>query len=383
MQPRYAESQNRLRVGIFAGDAEAITQGVAELKEYSTEDPIVFVGEASLLLSKGDLVGALDCLEKAVSTGFREVPELAGTETFSPLKEDSRFRNLIAATRMRIPYVPGAPEGVGQSIQEVRARIDAQSAYWDFAAGVFRTVHTEWPVSEPIFGSEENLASLFTDWKGQGTLAGNAGDLYDNYDLAQSSLRSEFFPGLCRTEYSAPWKERGLAHGLQLRFLHNTVVVGNSSMASEDPWIWRSQPRLAYTSRVMVEQLAKQYRSNHLYVYPEHRDYDPGHNGIPEPAKEGTEAVPGGYGDVYPAMTPYLLISQGSSGSDQAFVEALFWTLAAFRPEVKEELKRTGLLMPTLQKILRQTYRAGSENSYLEGISHPPVFEGEKLDLVA
>jgi len=75
--------------------------------------------------------------------------------------------------------------------------------------------------------------------------------------------------------------------------------------------------------------------------YPEHRDHDVGLNG------DG-----GGYGDVYPTNTPYLIASQGSSGSDQPFMRAIPFTLAAFRPEVKKKLVETGLLMPTIQMIL-------------------------------
>ena len=52
--------------------------------------------------------------------------------------------------------------------------------------------------------------------------------------------------------------------------------------------------------------------------------------------------------------TPYLIASQGSSGSDQPFMRAIPYTLAAFRPEVKRKLIDNGLLMPTLQMILRQ-----------------------------
>ena len=56
------------------------------------------------------------------------------------------------------------------------------------------------------------------------------------------------------------------------------------------------------------------------------------------------------YGDVYPANTPYVITSQGSSGSDQVFLSAVACTLAAFRPETKELLVRTGTLMPTVQR---------------------------------
>ena len=48
--------------------------------------------------------------------------------------------------------------------------------------------------------------------------------------------------------------------------------------------------------------------ANLLYVYPAHRDYD---------AKNG---------DLFPANTPYLLVSRGSSGSDKPFLDAIALT---------------------------------------------------------
>ncbi len=77
-----------------------------------------------------------------------------------------------------------------------------------------------------------------------------------------------------------------------------------------------------------------QYVNRHLYVYPVHVDNNPGHNGA-----DGQ-----GHGDVVPANTPYLILSQGSSGSDIVFLDALVATLAAFRPEVKRELAASGTL---------------------------------------
>lgn len=48
-----------------------------------------------------------------------------------------------------------------------------------------------------------------------------------------------------------------------------------------------------------------EFLNNQMYCYPEHNDFDPEH------------------GDVYPANAPFWVISQGSSGSDQPFMEAI------------------------------------------------------------
>ncbi len=114
-----------------------------------------------------------------------------------------------------------------------------------------------------------------------------------------------------------------------------------------------------------------QYVNRHLYVYPVHVDNNPGHNG----------AGGKGYGDVVPANTPYLLLSQGSSGSDIVFLDALVATLAAFRPEVKRELAAAGTLVPTLQMIFRASNKTVAQpDDYLTGTAHPTAFEGSQVD---
>ncbi|MFH1516213.1 MAG: hypothetical protein ABIG42_12230, partial [bacterium] len=79
--------------------------------------------------------------------------------------------------------------------------------------------------------------------------------------------------------------------------------------------------------------------------------------------------------------TPYLTISQGSSGSDQVFVRSFVKTLAAFRPDTKEMLIKTGLLMPTLQMIFRSTNKSIRHlKEYLTGKAHPTVFRGSMIN---
>jgi hypothetical protein len=119
--------------------------------------------------------------------------------------------------------------------------------------------------------------------------------------------------------------------------------------------------------------LAAQYLGNQLAIYPEHQDFDPGINGSN-----------GGHSDLYPANTTCLLISQGSSGSDQPFLRALLATTAAFTPEVQKRLISTKALAPTLQALLRQSSPlVKTEADYLSGKAHPPVFGTRHLDELA
>ena len=218
---------------------------------------------------------------------------------------------------------------------------------------------------------QSKVAKLLRRWDKEGTAAGNVGDFYDNRDGGHSRLNTRRFPQLSTVEYTAEQKKRRLHWGVQLRMLFKHVTIGNSSTASGDI-NWGSNTRRCLLSARAMQILYMQYTRNHLYVYPEHRDHDPGHNG------RG-----GGYGDLFPANTPYVITSQGSSGSDRPFLEAAAYTLAAFRPQTKGLLVQKGLLMPTVQMILRACSKnVTSPADYLTGKAHPTVFAGNHVDVV-
>jgi hypothetical protein len=231
------------------------------------------------------------------------------------------------------------------------------------------------PDEKPITTAKSELGDLLRKWYAEGTAAGNAGDFYDNRDREHSGLNMAPYPQLQKLKYS----EQELKERRDWAFFGGVrpcVVFGNSS-TSAGAYEGGSNPRQGYANPRGVAVLCAQYVKNNLYIYPEHRDHDPGHNGIAPPP--GVPALPGdGYGDLYPTNTPFLLISQGSSGSDQPFMRALPFTLAAFRPDAKKKLVETGLLMPAVQMILRYTNKhlADPAKEYLTGKAHPTVFEG-------
>jgi len=197
-------------------------------------------------------------------------------------------------------------------------------------------------------------------WVEEGTAAGHEGDYYDNRDGGHSSIRMELFPGLKRVEYSKEERKR-IGWGIQVRTLPH-VTVGNSSTAGGRNY--GSHARTCYTIPQLFGIAYLQYVGNNLYVYPEHHDHD-----VPVEGK-------GGYGDVLPSNSPYLLVSQGSSGSDKTYVRAALFTLAAFRPDVKELLAKRGLLMPTVQMVFRiSNSHLEDEAEYLSGKAHPTVFQ--------
>jgi hypothetical protein len=218
----------------------------------------------------------------------------------------------------------------------------------------------------PVAGPRlpEKVAGMLARWHAAGTAAGNAGDLYDNRDGGHSALAPETLPQLARTRYAPAARSAGIDRGLQRRILFDRITIGNSSTAITAGALWRSQARLALTTPGLPARLAAQYAANHLYVYPEHRDHDPEK------------------GDLFPANTPYMLVSQGSSGSDRPLLRAVGVILAALRPEVKTFLAREGLIAPTVQMVFRRGLTGvESREDYLSWRAHPSAVPARRIDL--
>jgi len=219
----------------------------------------------------------------------------------------------------------------------------------------------------PICTSKDKEGRLLRKWYAEGTAAGNAGDFYENRDRGHTKPNWSDLPQVRNFADTLDHPAPGGNYGLRTLVLP-PVVIGNSS-TSHHPLRGGSNARQCYSSAHGVDNLYRQYVGGNLYVYPEHLDHDPRHTGS------------SGYGDLFPTNTPYVIVSQGSSGSDVAFVKAVAYTLAAFRPEVKKALIENGLLMPTVQMILRRTNKTLDRSpEYLTGKAHPTAFDRENLD---
>lgn len=223
------------------------------------------------------------------------------------------------------------------------------------------------PAAKPITAAKGPLADLLRRWAAEGAAAGNTGDWYDNRDRGHSGLDLAPYPQLAKVVYTDADRTARRDWAFQGRVLPQ-VVFGNSS-TSAGVTSGGSNPRMAYSNPRGLALLYAQYTNNNLYIYPEHNDYDPGRGGSR------------GYGDVYPTNTPYLIISQGSSGSDRPFMRAVATTLAAFRPEVKRRLIAAGMLPAMIQRILRRTaLGTPTIQDYRTGKAHPTVFDGASVN---
>jgi len=243
-------------------------------------------------------------------------------------------------------------------------------------------VDTEALRQKPIANDGGKVAQLLRQWWKERTASGNAGDFYDNRDGDHSPLTLAPWPQMSAIKYSEE-DIKLKKHWAAARVVRPHVTFGNSSTSAQ-AHLGGSNPRSYYVSQAGLALLYQQYTKNNLYIYPEHRDHDPGHNGLLLLSPSGRGVGGEGYGDMYPTNTPYLIISQGSSGSDQPFMRMMPYVLAAFRPEVKKKLIEAGTLMPTIQMLFRSTNKHLKDpKEYLTGKAHPTVFEGSWVDELA
>lgn len=225
---------------------------------------------------------------------------------------------------------------------------------------------TGWTEAQ-ITTRSDSVGKLLNQWQPEGTAAGLGAFLYENRDGGHSMLDLKIYPQLQQLTPTAEEKAAKRDTG-PASLVRPFPVFGNCSMAAPADK-GGSLPRIYLSAQLGFDFLANQYLHNNLYFYPEHQDYDPGYNGR------------NGWGDVYPANTPYFVISQGSSFTDQPFLQAFLSTAAAFPPETQALLIKNKVIAPTLQSIFRRCNRmVKTEDDYLQGKAHPPVFDSAQID---
>jgi len=353
--------------------AEALLRAMA--KRYP-KSPTVQYNLACVLSLGGRVDEAFQYLDQSLELGFRKPDHINTDPDLINLRKDERFNAVLksAAEPIAGPTWPQFAKAIPAAGKDGTVLVAESNLGYNNRNGMFLAlIQVEENLAEKqVSKSEDKVGKLLGKWYQAGTAAGNMGDLYDNHDGDHSNMNFRDFPQLTRIEFGEKIRQRNLNNGLQRHFIFSGITLGNSSTALTHGLYWRSQARGALTQPNGAARLALHYVGNHLYFYPEHRDHDVGHNG------KG-----GGHGDVFPANAPYLVVSQGSSGSDRVFMDAFAATLAAFRPEVKKKLAQSGLLVPTLQMIFRRSNsNLEKAQEYFTGKAHPTVFDGKNLDVV-
>lgn len=328
--------------GDLAGAARRLDARIAA----SPALPEPRAARAALAMLAGVPTSALDDLEAAADAGLTGLALLLAGPIFTPLGDDPALAPRLAALLARPDPAPVAP--VPAAVTDQSAPITEASTAWTPETGRLtpRFAFAAKPPG-PVLPAKPKVAALDIlreHWK-RGRAAGNWGDLYDNRDRGNSRLDLTRYPQVAATVYDPAAQAADADYGLQDRFLFDRPTFGNSSTAVTDGALWRSLPRLAMTEPDGAGPLRlwQNASTNALYVYPAHKDFDA--------AK--TDEV----GDLFPANTPYLLVSHGSSGSDQPFLDAVALILASFRPDTKAKLTAENLIVPTVQMVFHRSLR--------------------------
>lgn len=366
LETRRRETLRRLAAGDAAGAAAALRPLIAA----SPRTGALHAALAVALAATGAREAALDSLAQAAKLGTADLPAYAASAPLAALGADAPVAARIAAVlAAAVAPPPGAPPPApGLVGLEQTALVREAITRWRSDAGMLESSFQAAPAlrRRPARGPGDTSAAAggLNRLVARGRAAGNFGDLYDNRDGDHSTLWRAAYPQLGFVEYDDAARAAGLHYGLNTRILFDAPTFGNSSTAIGQGPFWRSQARAALTSPDGVAALWRQYAANHVYVYPEHRDHDPDR------------------GDLFPALTPYMLVSQGSSGSDRPVLNAVAAILAALRPDTKALLRAEGLIAPTVQMLLRRNLTtAPAEKDYLSATAWPSVIEAEMLDV--
>lgn len=290
---------------------------------------------------------ALDELKLAIDLGFRRPDEIAADNDLKRLKGERRFSELVEYARER----------------QTRPILDGPLATVD-AVGVFGSLimlgeqNLNWDFDRGIFDARLKLMP--------NTLKPWTGELYMNRDGGHSPMNLSEFPGITEIKFDFEGRRRKLDLDMpNICFPYPTF--GNSSMAFTKGDNWRSIPRaLMTTDAYRLKAMEKLYLSNQFWVFPSNADTPP----------IGTN------GDVFASITPYWLTTAGRSWSDRPYLKAALQASAALRPEVKREIVRRRLLVPTLQTLIRKSLKTvKSEQDYLSSAAHPTAMPPDGLDI--
>ncbi|MBI5134478.1 MAG: hypothetical protein HZA81_03810 [Candidatus Taylorbacteria bacterium] len=259
--------------------------------------------------------------------------------------------------------------------------------------------------NESAFGSDGYSPSKMIDIEtckklnalyASGKAAGNAGDLYDNRDGLHVNFCVGWTPAPdCPPEHRLfPQHDWRIGSGGRATSVSPQPTIGQASYSgSTEGSVKHGIPYAMYRSQSGTEAFYRLYRGNNLYIYPSLSDDsfagDPYDKGLLEDPSEVDQAT------ANIANTPYVIGSKqicdcgagslrihDASGSDLAFVELGFAGLAAFRPDVKKALAAKGMLIPTLQAMIRYShYSVDSDDGYLRSeLSHGSSYLAHRLE---
>ena len=372
--PRHVQLRQRLIDALRRGDA-ALTEEICREALSAIPGDATWHYNLACALAQRGAPTALDELEKAITFGFHNADGIAKDKDFTTVRENPRFNELVEKARS----LKGKP---GRGHPEIRPStvmpganlvLNETNLVWNFDIGMFEArfsvVEPTTPIASMAAGFEKSNPNAperpsVVAWISEGTAAGNLGDLYVNRDARHSMPKLGDYPGVVNVQYvpAARVVQADCDHPHTL--FPTCAVFGNVSRARTKGPFWRSLARASLTDPGLAPRMDLCYRNNQFWVIPAHMDY-------------GKKDI----GDVFPGAAPFQTISVGSSWSDLIFLRVAFAASASFPRATKQSIIRRHLMGPTLQWLMRSTYKGVStEDDYLSPRAHPTAFEGFNLD---
>lgn len=346
-QPQHDRLRMQFVAAVREGDPETMRETCEKGVKLLPDDPTWRYNLACSLAYYNKAEAAFDELERAIDLGFRDVEAIAADNDLKRIADKPRFLELVEyAKAMRTrPILAGPMANVDATgIFGKPVTLGAQNLGWDFDLG--------------CFDAHLKLA--------RATAGGNVGDLYMNRDGGHSRLVVTNWPGITPVAFDAEGRQRGLDQAFpNVRFPY--PVFGNCSQAMTAGPFWRSMSRaLVTTEAKQLNTMLRFYLENQVWVFPANVDFPPD----------------GKHGDVFASVTPYWFTSAGISWSDQPILRAALEASRSFKPEVKEEIVKRGLLAPTIQALVRKSLRGVKDDAaYLSPAAHPTAIAGGTIDL--
>ncbi len=323
---------------------------------------------------------ALEWLGKAIELGFTNADQMLKDQDLKSLQSSERFKALLTKARELASHPPTNPTLSAALVSQVTmgqtAEVSTQNTQWDwnprtggYLQSLFQPLLPEGK-ARPYTGP---YAELIQPWIEEGSAAGNAGDFYVNRDEDRTAVRYEAFPYLTPVLYSeeavALGTHLGAANGLFLNGFTSIPTVGNSvlTMRQGSPF-WRSIPRMYAIDAAQNAVALRLALSNQLYLYDVTPDYHKSFKG-----------------DLLISNTPYFIMTTDGTSekanpvlAQQEMTELVLAVLAAMAPETKKVMLQRGLLIQTMQRLLRQHLKGSPD--YFTAAAHPIAFDPATID---
>ena len=329
-------------------------------------DPFWRYNLACALARLGRKDESLAELSKAVDLGFRDSGAITSDDDLSALRDSPRFKQIAdraGDASLPVPDTHPVASAKATIAPGKKTELSEKNLTWNFDAGVFMA---DAAAAAPPPGAAAAEAASYSGpaaasvrkWLAEGTAAGNAGDTYMNRDHGHSMLQTKKFPLLAQAVLDAEGRKRGIDTN-EPKGVFPLPLFANCSRAYVGGVSWRSIGRRLASVQRLATRMALLYRANQVHVFPANKDFGAG-------------------GDLMHCATPCFFMTRGASWSDTPLLELLLSASASFRPETKREIVRRGLLVPTLQALLRRTLAKGGDPRSPE--ANPTVFQTGAVD---